>query len=218
MDTERLRIALALPVSKGAHANLADGACIMELASYVAGEAWSDAPVCVSPCIAAFLRHWNDDLADTDRHILLPLLPTILHTVAPEKEDLRVYMILDWMVRVALPSWLALSDGLSGWAMALRDAARITSAQTLQQISPILFSARAAAQEAIEGATAQAAWDAAARAAWDAAARAAWRAAGGTAWGTAWDAAARAAWQLLQPTISFLQASALDLVKRLAYA
>ena len=42
-----------LPVlSRGKHRNPRKGACFMELASYLAGERWSDHPACTHPLLA----------------------------------------------------------------------------------------------------------------------------------------------------------------------
>jgi hypothetical protein len=57
---------------RGRHASPHDGACVMELASMLAGESFSDHPACVCPVIAAFLRVYNDGLTDRHRGELLP--------------------------------------------------------------------------------------------------------------------------------------------------
>jgi hypothetical protein len=46
--------------------------CVMEAVAYIAGEDWTDSPVCVSPAIGAFMRAWNDSLPDADRQRLKP--------------------------------------------------------------------------------------------------------------------------------------------------
>jgi hypothetical protein len=46
-----------LPVlSRGKHRNPRKGACFMELASYLAGERWSDHPACTHPLLASVAR------------------------------------------------------------------------------------------------------------------------------------------------------------------
>jgi hypothetical protein len=64
--TERVRL------DAGSHETPGDGACIVELASLVAREPFSDRPDCVCPVIAAFLRGWNDRSAYADRQRLRP--------------------------------------------------------------------------------------------------------------------------------------------------
>lgn len=44
--------------------------CILEAASWVAGESRTDRPASVTPVVAAFLRSWNDGLSDDDRNDL----------------------------------------------------------------------------------------------------------------------------------------------------
>ncbi len=53
-------------LSRGKHSSPRDGACVMELASLLAGEPFTDHPRSVCPIIAAFLRGYNDAV-DSDR-------------------------------------------------------------------------------------------------------------------------------------------------------
>ena len=49
-----------LPVlSRGKHRNPRKGACFMELASYLAGERWSDHPSCTHPLLAALAMSFS---------------------------------------------------------------------------------------------------------------------------------------------------------------
>lgn len=57
-------------LSKGKHISPEDGACVMELASMLAGEPFSDHPACACPVIGSFLRAYNDSLDDTRRQDL----------------------------------------------------------------------------------------------------------------------------------------------------
>jgi hypothetical protein len=59
-----------IKLSKGKHSNPEDGACVMELASMLAGEAFTDHPVSVCPVIGSFLRAYNDSIDDTRRQSL----------------------------------------------------------------------------------------------------------------------------------------------------
>jgi hypothetical protein len=66
-----------LPVShqtirlgKGKHCCPKDGACVMELASMLAGEEFSDHPQSVCPVIGSFLRAYNDAVDDRRRQDL----------------------------------------------------------------------------------------------------------------------------------------------------
>ncbi len=64
-----------MPVlGRGKHKHPSRGACFLEYTSLLAGEAFSDEPVCVDRELAAVLRRANDLLSDRDRPRLLPLL------------------------------------------------------------------------------------------------------------------------------------------------
>jgi hypothetical protein len=57
-------------LERGRHVSPDDGACVMELASMLAGERFTDSPRCVCPVIAAFLRRYNDVVDDRRRQDL----------------------------------------------------------------------------------------------------------------------------------------------------
>ena len=54
-------------LGRGKHRNPKKGACFMELASFLAGEKWSDHPACTHPLIAMLARAVNDLTADHSR-------------------------------------------------------------------------------------------------------------------------------------------------------
>lgn len=77
-----------MPVlSRGRHRNPKRGACFMELASYLAGERWSDHPACTHPLLAALARLVNDNTGDESRAKLVHLVPSIIGLAS---DDLRV--------------------------------------------------------------------------------------------------------------------------------
>ena len=103
---DRMQQVLALPLTAGNHADFEKGMCVMEAAAYVAGERWSDHPVCTCPVITSFMIAWNDGLpSDADRDRLLkPLIPEIIDTRStPAIQERRSYLALDWLVRVFTP-------------------------------------------------------------------------------------------------------------------
>jgi hypothetical protein len=57
-------------LSRGNHKSPEDGACVMELASMLAGEPFSDHPTTACPVIASLLRSFNDSLDDEPRQEL----------------------------------------------------------------------------------------------------------------------------------------------------
>lgn len=65
-------------LSRGRHRNPRKGACFMELASYLAGERWSDHPACTHPLLAGLARLVNDHTTDEGRSRLVPLVPSII--------------------------------------------------------------------------------------------------------------------------------------------
>ena len=69
---------------RGKHKGPQEGACVMELASMLAGEPFSDHPVSVCPVIGAFLRRYNDATGDDRRQDLYRCAATVLGTRACE--------------------------------------------------------------------------------------------------------------------------------------
>jgi hypothetical protein len=65
-------------LSRGRHRNPRKGACFMEMASYLAGERWSDHPSCTHRLLAALARMVNDAVDDGTRSRLIPLIPEVI--------------------------------------------------------------------------------------------------------------------------------------------
>jgi hypothetical protein len=65
-------------LSRGKHRNPRKGACFMEMASYLAGERWSDSPSCTHPLLAALARLVNDHTSDAGRDELVVLVPSVI--------------------------------------------------------------------------------------------------------------------------------------------
>jgi hypothetical protein len=84
-------------LSAGKHASPQHGACVMELASMLAGEDFSDHPQSVSRPIAAFLRLYNDALDDGRRQDLYEYASRVVGTSArPSVEALRSQWLIAW--------------------------------------------------------------------------------------------------------------------------
>ena len=77
--TAPLRIE-SLRLEPGSHASPDQGVCIVELASILAREKFSDEPDCVCDVIGAFLRSWNDRASHVDRQRLRPYASRIVGT------------------------------------------------------------------------------------------------------------------------------------------
>jgi hypothetical protein len=79
MSNFQLRPPEMLPMlSRGKHRNPRKGACFMELASYLAGERWSDHPACTHSLLASVARLVNDHTSDTGRPHLAELIPSVI--------------------------------------------------------------------------------------------------------------------------------------------
>jgi hypothetical protein len=84
-------------LSKGKHATPDEGACVMELASMLAGEPFSDRPASVCPVIAGFLRAYNDRVDDERRQDLYRYAAEVVGTRAgAEVERARERRCLAW--------------------------------------------------------------------------------------------------------------------------
>jgi hypothetical protein len=84
-------------LSKGKHASPGEGACVMELASMLAGEPFSDRPASVCPVIAGFMRAYNDRVDDDRRQDLYRYAAEVVGTRGtPDVEHARERRCLDW--------------------------------------------------------------------------------------------------------------------------
>lgn len=92
----------------------------MELASYLAGERWSDHPPCTHPLLATLARMVNDHTTDSGRQRLGPLIPSVIGLTS---DDLRVdTTIMLRAATTALP--VASSDRQRVLAVAILSAER----------------------------------------------------------------------------------------------
>ncbi len=133
-----------LPIlSRGKHRNPRKGACFMELASYLAGERWSDHPQCTHPLLATMARLVNDFTSDAGRPHLAPLIPSVIGLTS---DDLRVDAIIALRAaRTALP--VASAERQRVLAVAILAAERVLAnldARPIDEVSEI--SAEALAQ------------------------------------------------------------------------
>lgn len=65
-------------LGRGKHRTPRKGACFMELASYLAGQRWSDSPDCTHPLLAHTARLVNDLTDDASRPRLALLIPSVI--------------------------------------------------------------------------------------------------------------------------------------------
>jgi hypothetical protein len=73
----------------------------MEMASYLAGERWSDDPACTHPLLAALARDVNDGTSDAGRPALAGLIPSVIGLAGDDLHiDARIALLC---ARTALP-------------------------------------------------------------------------------------------------------------------
>jgi hypothetical protein len=88
----------------GRHTSPASGACVMELASMLAGEPFSDRPECVCPVIAEFLRTYNDHISRKLRQDLFDYAARAVGSNQGHRiERRRANRLLDWWLEGAPP-------------------------------------------------------------------------------------------------------------------
>ena len=143
---------------QGAHNTLEQGACAMELTAWLAGEKHSDQPVCVSPVIGAFVRSWNDSLADEPRQKLLPYVIRVIGTNTGKADDeTRAWLATDWLVRVQVPAWMELAGQtrpeLLPHVAKLRALPPLTSSEIALAVRSVIEDARNASAAASAAAT-----------------------------------------------------------------
>jgi hypothetical protein len=86
-----------IKLSRGRHSSPEHGACVMELASMLAGESFSDHPRSVSRPIASFLRGYNDLVDDGRRADLYRYAAQTVGTAASaEVEGARAALLLSF--------------------------------------------------------------------------------------------------------------------------
>lgn len=84
-------------LSNGKHASPDEGACVMELASMLAGEPFSDHPKSVCPVIGAFLRAYNDSINDRRRQDLYAYAAKIVGSrTTAEVQRVRAERLAEW--------------------------------------------------------------------------------------------------------------------------
>jgi hypothetical protein len=94
-------------LSKGKHISPEDGACVMELASMLAGEPFSDHPACACPVIGSFLRAYNDSLDDSRRQDLYAYAAKIVGSrSAGAVQRARAERLAAWELELRRRRWM----------------------------------------------------------------------------------------------------------------
>src|SRR5690242_21393105 len=76
-------------LGRGKHESPAHGVCVIELASMLAHEPFSDHPASVCPIIGAFLRSYNDCIDSRRRQDLYPYAARIVGSRVPKRFQLE---------------------------------------------------------------------------------------------------------------------------------
>ena len=88
-------------LSKGKHTDPEDGACVMELASMLAREPFTDHPVSVCPVIGSFLRSYNDSIDAERRQSLYEYASKVVGSRASaEIREARAARLAEWAEEV----------------------------------------------------------------------------------------------------------------------
>jgi hypothetical protein len=92
-----------IKLSKGKHTSAEEGACVMELASMLAGEQFTDHPACACPVVGSFLRAYNDSIDDEHRQDLYTYASTIVGTrSSAQVQRARADRLVQWALEVRL--------------------------------------------------------------------------------------------------------------------
>jgi hypothetical protein len=107
-------------LSRGKHRNARKGACFMELASFLAGERWTDHPRCTHPLLGSVCRLVNDLTADEHRARLAEMIPCVIGMTSDDpRVDARIALRC---ARAALP--IAAAEDQNVMAVAVLAAER----------------------------------------------------------------------------------------------
>lgn len=133
-----------MPVlSRGKHRNPRKGACFMELASYLAGERWSDHPSCTHPLLAEMARLVNDLTSDAGRPRLGTLIPAVIGVTTQDvRMDARIALL---SARAGLP--VVAEDRQRVLAVSILTAERILAELEGRPLDDLSAASRAALAE-----------------------------------------------------------------------
>jgi hypothetical protein len=151
----------SLPViSAGSHKSAAEGACVMEYVSMLAGEAFSDYPTCTHRALARAAQGANDNLPDDRRHEMVSRINRLFGT--NDAEGAEAKRISVGLAKFSAAHAKKSAEGTKGAAADAADAYAAAAADAATYAAAYAY---AAAADAFAAAAADAAADAAAYAA-----------------------------------------------------
>ena len=127
-------------LSRGRHRNPRKGACFMEMASFLAGERWSDHPSCTHPVLATLARCVNDMLDDTSRQRISTMIPEVVG-LNPHDDRVSAALVLS-SARAALP--VAAEERQNIMALAILNAEGILAERDGREPGQLSDTSRAA--------------------------------------------------------------------------
>ncbi|HET7800108.1 MAG TPA: hypothetical protein VFL38_06780 [Humibacillus xanthopallidus] len=127
-------------LSRGRHRNPRRGACFMEMASFLAGERWSDHPTCTHPVLATLARCVNDMLDDTSRQRIALMIPEVVG-LHPQDDRVAAALVLS-TARAAIP--VAAEERQNIMALAILNAEGILAERDGREPGQLSDTSRAA--------------------------------------------------------------------------
>ena len=127
-------------LSRGRHRTPRKGACFMEMASFLAGERWSDHPSCTHPVLATLARCVNDMLDDTSRQRIGTMIPEVVG-LNPHDDRVAAALVLA-ASRAALP--VAAEERQNIMALAILNAEGILAERDGREPGQLSDTSRAA--------------------------------------------------------------------------
>jgi hypothetical protein len=95
-----------IKLCKGKHSSAADGACVMELASMLAGEPFTDHPASVCPVIGSFMRAYNDSVDDRRRQDLYAYASMVVGSrTSADVQRTRAEFLTAWAQQFRRNQW-----------------------------------------------------------------------------------------------------------------
>jgi hypothetical protein len=120
-------------LSPGKHRHPGKGACFMEMASWLAGEKWSDHPQCTDPVLAELAREVNDHLDAEHRARIVPMIPDVIGTTS---SDPRLPLQISRMAAIAVLRQDSPHEGLAVLALLHSEAAlNVIAGRPVDQLS-----------------------------------------------------------------------------------
>lgn len=96
----------SIHLDRGAHESPEEGLCLLEAVAYIAGQAHTDHPPCVSRLLGSFGRALNDELPDDKRQRLVSLVTLLPGTAGDGHDPERRLLAVNWLIHTCAPAWL----------------------------------------------------------------------------------------------------------------